>query len=395
VGLAQVGPPVKLSPDATDVVKGNNVFALDLYAQLSKDEGNVFFSPYSISTALAMTYAGAKGKTAEQMASTLHFSLPPDKLHTGFAEIIKHLNAGGDKRPYELTVANSLWGQKGFTFLPGFVHTTETKYGAAFKEVDFQKETEKARQAINAWVEEKTKDKIKELLQQGDVTEMTRLVLTNAIYFKASWAKKFHVESTKEEEFTLPGGGKVKVDFMRKQFESMPYFDGGKFHLVSIPYKDDALSMIVLLPKKDSTLAELEKSLTAANLSAWLGDMKTHDVDLKLPKFRTTSRFELKKVLSDMGMPVAFTPEADFSGITSQTKLMISKVIHKAFVDVHEKGTEAAAATAVIVAPPSAPPQYPKATFHADRPFVFLLHEHHTNSILFMGRLNDPTEKSK
>lgn len=388
LGLAQAQPvKEKLGNEAREVAQGNNVFALDLYAQLSKDDGNIFFSPYSISTALGMTYAGAKGKTAEQMASTLHFSLPQEKLHVGMGELIKHLNAQGQDRPYQLTVANSLWGEKTFSFRPEFINLTETKYSAGLKSLDFQTQTDKSRQMINKWVEDKTNDKIKELLKTGDITAMTKLVLTNAIYFKAGWYIRFAEGGTKPADFALTDGKTVKVPMMQKH-QNLPYYGGDDFHAVEIPYKGGELSMVVLLPKKGG-LAALEKKLTAANLKQWT-KMTMHDVDLKLPKFKTTSRFELKEVLSAMGMPEAFSEAADFSGMTTQGKLMITKVIHKAFIDVHEEGTEAAAATAVIAAPPSAPPQFPKANFHVDQPFVLLIREQQTGSILFMGRITNP-----
>jgi serpin B len=319
----------------------------------------------------------------------LHFELPADKLHAGFGELIQRFNAQGEKRPYQLSVANRLWAQQGYTFLPGFLSLTENKYGAGVKELDFNANPEAARKAINAWVEKQTNDKIKELLQAGDIKNVTRLVLTNAIYFKSGWAHQFWENGTKPGDFTLASGKTVKAQLMQKH-EDTGYFDGGTFQAVSLPYKDNALSMIVLLPKKADGLPELEKKLTAANLKQWLAKLSEHNVNLKLPKFKTTSRFDLAKTLSAMGMPTPFTPAADFSGMTTQEKVLIAKVIHKAFVDVHELGTEAAAATAVIIAPPSAPPPLPPATFHADRPFVFLIRENATGSILFMGRITNP-----
>jgi serpin B len=390
VGLAQT-LPAPPSADAKTVAQDGNAFACDLYARLQKEEGDIFFSPYSISTALAMTYAGAKGKTAEEMATVLHFDLPPDKLHAGFAELVKRFNAQGEKRPYQLSVANRLWGQKGFTFLPAFLNLTTDKYGAGLEELDFVKQTEESRKIINAWVEKQTNDKIKDLLQKGDIETTTRLVLTNAIYFKAAWASKFLADSTKPGDFTLANGTKVKVPLMAK-FEHLGYFDGGTFQALNIPYKDYALSMVVLLPRQADGLPALEKQLTAANLKQWSNKMTTHNVNLKLPKFKTTSRFNLGQTLSDMGMPTAFNPDkADFSGMTTQDQLYISKVIHKAFVDVHEIGTEAAAATAVIMnAPIGLPPKLPQATFHADRPFLYLIQENQTGAILFMGRLTNP-----
>lgn len=378
----------KLSDDVHAVSQGNNVFALNLYAQLSKEKGNLFFSPNSISTALAMTYAGAKGKTAEDMASTLHFGLPSDRLHAALGDLVKHLNGQGANRPYQLSVANRLWGQKNYNFLPAFLKLTENSYGAGLQEVDFVGNAEQARQIINAWVEKETKEKIKELIQKNILNADTRLVLTNAIYFKAGWAIPFPDKGTMPEDFTLADGKQVKAPTMTKS-EIMSYHQAGNFAAVRIPYKGNALSMIILLPKDANGLGDVEKSLTSAELAKFLQQMKPHRVDLKLPKFKTTSEFSLKKVLSDMGMAIAFSPAADFSGMTTQDSLFISAVIHKAFVDVHEKGTEAAAATAVIMAKSEAP-IVPEATFHVNRPFTFLIQENHSGSILFMGRVMNP-----
>jgi serpin B len=385
--------PGPLSADAKAVVQGNNLFACDLYAQLRQEPDNLFFSPYSISTALAMTYAGARGNTAAEMAATMHFDLPPEKLHPGFGELIKHLNAPGKDRPYQLTVANRLWGQQGYNFLPEFLKLTEDQYRAGLKEVNFAGATEAARQEINAWVEKQTQDKIKELLKKGVLNVNTRLVLTNAIYFKAPWAVPFEEAATKPGDFTLASGDKAQVPMMHKAEKKLLYLKGKDFTAVQIPYKGHELAMVVLLPNTADGLAAVEKSVSAAQLNTWLKQMTLHKVDLKLPKFKVTSEFSLKTVLSDMGMKSAFDPKAaDFSGMTSPTKLFISAVIHKAFVDVNEKDTEAAAATAVVMQGKSEPPEYPHATFHVNRPFLFLLKEQQTGSILFVGRVTDPTK---
>jgi serpin B len=387
--LAVAKPAGKLDPDTAAVVKGNNVFALDLYGRLRQKDGNLFFSPYSISDALAMTYAGARGQTAEQMATTLHFALPAQRLHPAFGELIRYLNAGGKDRKYQLSVANALWGQKGYTFLPDFIRLTKDVYEGGLKEVDFVK-TEEARKTINHWVEEQTKDKIKDLIPEGALASDTRLVLTNAIYFKSAWAEAFHEGATKKEDFHLGGGRKVQVPMMHTN-EALRYRDGGTFHALELPYQSRQLSMIVLLPKKVDGLAELEKDLTSARLDEWLKAMKVHQVNVVLPKFKFSAEFSLKDVLSAMGMPLAFSKRADFSGMTTREQLYIDKVLHKAFVDVNEKGTEAAAATAVIARPTSAP-NYARADFRADHPFVFLIRENRTGSILFLGRVANPQQ---
>jgi serpin B len=378
-----------LSKESQAVVQGNNEFAFDLYKQLRKEEGNLFFSPYSISSALGMTYAGARAETADQMASTLHFPFEQAKLHPAFKEVVELLNARGEKRPYQLSVANRLWGQKGYDFAPEFLKTTEDNYHAGLQQLDFSSETEKARLTINGWVEKETQDKIKDLIPSGALANDTRLVLTNAIYFKSPWFEPFIKQATKDGNFQT-GTESVKVPMMHKH-DTMAYMENEQFQAVSIGYKGNQLSMVVLLPRKGKTLENVEVGLTDVKFRGYLGGMRTRMVDLKLPRFKMTSKFQMKKVLSEMGMPLAFSDNADFTGMTSREKLKIDQVIHKAFVDVNEEGTEAAAATAVIMRPTSAAVNpLPPVNFHADRPFLFLIRENVTGSVLFMGRVSNP-----
>ncbi|MCS7046440.1 MAG: serpin family protein [Gemmataceae bacterium] len=380
------GQPVGEDP----VVAGNTHFAADLYAQLAKREGNLFFSPYSISTALAMTYGGARGNTAAQMVQALHLAQPDERLRAGFARLHRLFNDKKIERSYELRTANALWGQTGYGFLPDFLRLTEATYGAGLRELDFMGDFEKARHTINRWVEEQTNDRIKDLIQPGVLKPDTRLVLTNAIYFKAAWQNNFSSEGTKPRPFTLASGRKVDVPMMAKQ-EKTAYYAGPDFQLVELPYQRHELSMVVLLPKKHDGLPALEKQLTPANLARWLKAAQMHDVDLQLPKFKITAEFQLNDVLAALGMTDAFDErKADFSGLTTRERLVISAVVHKAFVDVHEKGTEAAAATAVVIGVTALPPEYPKAVFHADRPFLFLIKERQTGSVLFLGRFVQP-----
>jgi serpin B len=376
--------------DRGALVRGNNEFAFALYGRLDKKPGNLFFSPYSISTALAMTYVGARGKTAEQMADVLHFTLPGPRLHDSFSALQSEIQGGGKKRNYELHVANRLWGQKGYHFLPEFLQLTKTRYGGGLAELDFVHQTEKARETINKWVEQQTKDKIKDLIVRGALDINTRLVLTNAIYFKDAWLHQFSAKWTKKEDFHLSAENKVSVPMMH-QVEDCPFYQGEDFSMVSLPYQGNDLSMIVILPAKVDGLPALEISLSEKAVTNWLKKTGRRRVDLTLPKFKMTSQFSLGDVLAAMGMKLAFSNAADFSGMSSEEKLKISAVIHKAYVDVNEKGTEAAAATAVIVATASSvqvPP--PPATFRADHPFVFLLRDTRTGSILFMGRVANP-----
>jgi serpin B len=388
-GVGTAHQPQAPHPDVASVVKGNDAFAVDLYQQLATKDGNLFFSPYSISNALAMTYAGARGNTAAEIQKTLHFTLGQDKLHPAFADLIKKISGNGQPRKYQLTVANRLWGQKDYGFHADFLKLTQTHYGAGLKEVDFIGATEAARQAINAWVEEQTKDKIKELLQPDVLSVDTRLVLTNAIYFKAAWLREFNEKATAPGKFLLPGNKDVQVPLMHLTTDA-GYYDGGSFALLDLPYEDNQLSMVVVLPKEVDGLPALAKSLTSAKLGEWLSKRAYRPVDVTLPKFKFTSQFRLKGALTALGMKTPFSGAADFSGMTTRDNLFISDVIHKAFVDVHEKGTEAAAATAVILDKKKGGPLDEPVTFRADHPFVFLIRDNQTGSILFLGRLARP-----
>jgi serpin B len=372
--------------DVAAVVSGNTEFAFDLYAKLRGKDGNLFFSPESISTALAMTYAGARGETAEEMAKTLHFKLKEGQLHPAFHALIEELNGAGKKRGYQLNVANALWGQKGYGFLPAFLKLTKSNYGAGLQEVDFAGETEKARQTINAWVEKQTKDKIKELLQPGVIDSSTRLVLTNAIYFKGDWDRQFRKDLTHKEAFHL-SADKTADAMMMHDTGKFKYLDGGSFQALEMPYKGKELSMVVLLPKKVDGLADFEKTLTAAKVSEWLPKLREQEVVVALPKFKMTSEFSLKDTLAAMGIKQLFTAGADLSGMNGKRDLFVSAVVHKAYVDVNEEGTEAAAATGVAVKLAAAPI---RTEFRADHPFVFLIRDNHSGSVLFLGRVVNP-----
>jgi serpin B len=379
---------------AAPVVEGNTRFALDLYGRLRGSAGNLFFSPYSVSSALAMTYAGARGETARQMAETLHLTLPPDQLHPAVHALIEHINGTGDPatRPYQLATANALWGDQGDSFLPAFLDLTRANYGAGLRQVDFRHAPDDARKAINVWVEEQTRDKIRDLLGPPDVTSSTSLVLVNAIYFKGDWYSPFRAVMTQEDgTFHAPGGRAVKTPMMR-QTGDFAHFDGGTFQLLDMPYAGSNLSMDVLLPKDPEGLPALEAKLSASDLSSWLGKLSRPKVAIEFPRFKLTETVRLAPTLSAMGMPAAFDgSKADFSGMNGQRNLFISQVIHKAFVDVNEKGTEAAAATAVVMERSSKIMTPPKIIpFRADHPFLFLIRDRVSGSILFLGRVVEP-----
>ncbi len=395
------------------VVEGNNEFALALFAELRAKEKNLFFSPYSISTALALVYAGAKGQTETQMAKALHFPTSPvvpdrQRFASAFGKIIKDLNARGKKGGYELTVANALWGQQGYEFLKEFLELIKTNYDGQLNKVDFVNAAETARKTINAWVEEKTNNKIKDLIASGVLNRWTRLVLTNAIYFKGNWARQFETDRTREAPFTLISGDKIEVPMMNETAE-FGYMEAEDFQGLELPYVDNELSMIIFLPKtsevmpgygsalrrdeslpKGNGLAEFEKKLTTENLSQWLSRLHERKVIVSVPKFKVTDEFSLASVLKSMGMTDAFTPDAaDFSGINGKRDLFISAVIHKAFVNVDEEGTEAAAATAIVMGVTSAGPEQTP-VFRADHPFLFIIRDNQSGSILFIGRVMNP-----
>jgi len=374
--------------DRAAVVEGNNAFAVALYGQLRDQGGNLFFSPESISTAPAMAYAGARGDTASEMAKTLHFTLPPDRLHPAMGALLDDLNAAHDG--YQLSVSDALWAQQGSRFLEDFLNIIKSDYGGGLNEVDFRGATEAARLTINRWVEQKTQDKIKDLLPPGAVRANTRLVLTNAIYFKGDWQTQFDKAQTKNEDFHLSPAQTKKALLMHRE-GGFNYFNGGTFQVLELPYKSGELSMIVFLPNDVSGLSAFEPSLTASNLQQWLRQLgPVAKVIVTMPKFTMTRQFELGSALSAMGMPQAFGDDANFSGMTGNRDFAISAVIHKAYIDVNEEGTEAAAATGVTMRAAVARAPQPPVIFRADHPFVFLIRDNHSGGILFMGRVADP-----
>ncbi len=393
IGLAKIDLFAQDRSDKQTVIQGNNEFAFDLYAKLSKEKegGNLFFSPASISTALAMTYAGARANTATQMANTLHFTLSQEQLHPAFSELMKELEADPQKSGYRLSRANALWGQTGYKFYDEFISITKNYYDAGFKEVDFinDKNREETRKTINSWVEDKTNYKIKDLIKPGILENLTRLVLTNAIYFKGKWQFQFDAKNTQNSAFTLLSGEEIRVPMMN-QAKEFNYMENEELQIIEMPYVGDKLSMAALLPKKIDGLKQVEGSLTQDNLNNWSSNLRNREVVVSLPKFKMTSEFELNEALKSLGMVDAFNMEsADFSGMTpNPVGLYISKVIHKAFVDVNEEGTEALAATAVAMAESGIPE--PKPVFRADHPFVFIIRDTNSGNILFIGRVTDP-----
>jgi serpin B len=381
---------VEVSPDLKALVNGNNRFACDLYGRLRAEKGNIFFSPNSISTALAMTYGGAKGVTEKQMADVLHFGFAQDPLHQAFAALRGRLNF--DDKDVEVRIANRLWGQTGYKFLPAYLELTKDRYGAELGEVDFAHQSDAARRTINTWVVEQTQGKIKDLIPSGVLNNLTRLVLTNAIYFKGKWADQFRKEATKNLPFHISAAENINVPMMYQKHE-FKYGAVDNLQIIELPYVGNQLSMFVLLPKDVDGLPSLEEKLTQVNLEKWTSAVREQEVDVYLPKFTLTSEFSLKDVLQKMGMSAAFnSQQADFSLMDGKKDLYLSAVVHKAFVDVNEEGTEAAAATGVVADSKEA--RIPL-TFRADHPFVFLIRDGKTGSILFIGRLLSPPKASE
>jgi serpin B len=397
--VAMAAPPVAAAPpssntaDQAEVVKGSNAFAVDLYAQLSRQPGNLFFSPESISTAFGMAYAGARGQTASEMKHVFHFTLPPDKLHPAMGALLAEMNA--QHKGYELRVADALWAQQDANFETDYLKLVQSDYAAGFHRVNFKLLPETVRATINSWVEKQTNDKIKDLISPGALNPTTRLVLTNAIYFKGNWQDQFDKEATQKEEFHLSAAQWVMTPMMHRT-GGYRYFDGGTFQALELPYSGDEISMVVLLPKQTDGLAAMEKSFTSRSASDWIQKLEPTDkVILTLPRFTMTQQFELNSALSAMGMSQAFSSAADFSGMTGKPDFAISAAIHKAFIDVDEQGTEAAAATAVVMFATAMQhrfPEPPPVVFRADHPFLFILLDTKSGSMLFLGRVADPTK---
>lgn len=374
-----------VAADARALVAANNRFAIDIYSRLRGDPGNLFLSPYSMSTAFGMAYAGAGGQTRDEMAKVFHFTLAANRLHATFGALRQSLDRGVSRGAYELRTANRVWGQQGFPFLPSFVEVTRDAYGAPMQEADFIHAFEPARQAVNGWVQDQTHDRIKDLFPPGSIDDLTRLVIANAIYFKGLWSRPFDPAKTVESSFMLDRATPVLVPTMIQESEFWTGYGHG-VQLLELPYQGKDLSLVVVLPLQVDGLAGVEQGLTWEQLSGWLAQLAPRTLEVQLPSFKFSSKFPLNARLADMGMPSAFLPgAADFSGMDGRRDLHISAAIHQAFVEVNEKGTEAAAATGIAVGTTDARPM-----FVANRPFLFLIRDRVTESILFIGRVVDP-----
>ena len=379
--------------DLTTLVDGNSAFAFNLYQALREADGNLFYSPYSISLALVMTYAGARGETAQQMADTLHFTLSQNRLHPAFNSLDLELARRGegakgkDGERFRLNIVNAIWGQKDYEFLSDFLDLLAENYGAGLRILDFASAPEESRITINNWVSDQTEGRIEDLISQGLIDALTRLVLTNAIYFNAAWEYPFNEDVTKDRPFYLLDGSEVSVPMM-SQTETFGYAEGDEYQAVELPYDGDELSMVILLPR-DGQFEAFEDVMDAQLVDGIIGRLEHRQVILAMPRFEFESSFSLGETLAAMGMPIAFSGGADFSGMTGNRDLFIADVIHKAFVSVDEAGTEAAAATAVVMEM-SAPPGTP-VEVTVDHPFIFLIHDIQTGAILFVGLVIDPS----
>ncbi len=386
-----------------EVVDANNQFAFDLYYELDEEEqGNIFYSPYSISTALAMTYEGAKGQTADEIKSVFHFP-ESNILRPNFAAIYNEINR--EKKAYELRTGNALWAQYDYKFLEDYINRVEQYYGGKVANLDFKQETEKSRQTINSFIEEQTNDKIQDLIPPRILNSMTRLVLTNAIYFKGTWEWEFDESDTHDQNFKITPTTVVKTPMMHMDPDKAKfnYADLEKLQILELPYKGEKISMLILLPKQAEdydhetgkrivssyTLKDIE--LSSEKLNEYKSQMQETELDsISIPKFEFDTKYSMKETLRNLGMPTAFTPKADFSKMDGTESLYINNVIHQAYVKVNEKGTEAAAATAVIMVLEGMKMQ--ENVFRADHPFIFIIQEKETGNVLFMGRVTDPTQ---
>jgi serpin B len=398
---ARIANPQVPTGDQQSLAAANRAFAAALYQELSSSDGNLFFSPYSISLALAMTYAGARGDTAAQMANALHFTLPPEQLHPAFNSLDETITSLGSStnhptpspgdpsgQGFQLSIANAIWGQKGFDFLPAYLDLLAQNYGAGLRLADFAAAPEASRQAINNWVSQQTKEKIKDLFPQGTIDSDTRLALVNAIYFKASWLYTFSKEATQDGVFHLLDGSQVTVSMMSNNHTANLYERGDNFQAVGLPYYGGQTMMVVVLPD-EGQFTSFEPGLDAAKLESILNGLQGGAVELTLPKFKIESSFSLPETLKKMGMVDAFSGDADFSGMDGRRDLFISAVVHNAFVSVDEQGTEAAAATGIAMATAAMmnPP-----VVRVDRPFLFFIYDRGSGTVLFAGRVMNPAQ---
>ncbi len=392
-GLLTLGPNLLHAaavPDTAAIAQANNAFAADLYGKLKSEDGNLFFSPYSIHLAFGMVGAGAGGNTADQIGKALHLDRNPVDAAVGQGALQALLNEVQSKGNVQLAVANSLWPEQSYPFRKDYLSLLDEHFQVSVSPCDFSGQPDTERRRINRWVEDQTRDRIKDLMPEGSVTPATRLVLANAIYFKGNWQHQFKASTTKDAPFFLAPGGQVDAPLMTQK-ESFRFAEHPGLQVLSMPYAGGELSMVVLLPEARDGLAAVESQISAAQLQEWTGRLRRAEVTVLFPKFKVESSFELNRTMVALGVQDAFAPgRANFSGMTERNDLFISDAVHKAFVEVNEEGTEAAAATGIgmrLAALPSQP-----TVFRADHPFLYLIRHEATGAILFMGRMMNPKE---
>ena len=368
------------------VALASNAFAFGLYKRLNKDGGNLFFSPYSISSALAMTYAGAQGSTREEMSEVFGYDKDNLTHARGYKALQNHFSSISQKE-LELNVANSLWCQQDYAFEQEFLDINRKYFSAAVRQVNFKRKYQQVRKQINQWVEQKTNQKIQDLIDEGVLDRMTRLVLVNAIYFNGNWEHPFDKENTRQDNFYPTPTHAEKVPFMNHSLR-LPYFEEKLFKAVALPYTEGKLSMLILLPQKHEYMPKIEDELSGIFYQGLIDSMKNQQVNLSIPRFKLKAKYQLNDPLRKMGMESAFNDKADFSGMTGDKDLYISDVVHQSYVEVHEKGTEAAAATGVVMRKTSIITE--KKHFKADHPFLFIIKDQESQAILFMGKMQHP-----
>ncbi len=400
-GFQKSGLQRELSPSVDPdqlqtLAKDNTAFAMKFYDQIRSQDGNLVYSPFSISVALSMAMAGAEGATQTAMMDALQLSLPVDSVYPAYDALLlaiqaseEQTNEGMDGNPFKLNIANSTWGQAGFTFKEAFLDTLARYFGAGMYTVNYQQEPEAARQAINDWIAQETENKITDLIPQGAINELTRLVLANAIYFNGSWLYPFSEQRTVEAPFNLLDGSQSTAEMMSLSGEHLVYGSGDGYQVVQLPYLSSDFVMTILVPD-EGKFESFESALTPDFMTLIKNRMAMERVDLQMPKFDFATSVNANDPLSALGMGIAFDPQqADFSGMTDEEKLLITDVLHKATITVDESGTEAAAATSVIMGVTSAMPAEP-ISLVIDRPFMFFIEHQSTGTILFMGRVVQP-----
>ncbi len=369
-----------------------NQFSFDFYKTvLASEKKNLFASPFSVSAAFAMVYAGAEKETLDEMSKTLYFNNTPD-FHTQQATFQENLQKGLPKG-LSLEVANALWIKQGYKFLPAYQDIMQNTYKAKLAALNYDNR-EEACATINQWTSEKTHEKIKEIVKPAHIHPLTRLILTNAIYFKSNWQKSFDKQNTRPHPFAVSAGKTENCDFMQKK-DYFKYFENERLQMIELPYTDESASMFVVLPTPQNSLEDVEKEFTYVNYEKWINASHSTDVQVLLPKFKIESDLTLNGSLQDMGIKMAFKEgAAQFGKIMERTPLHIALVLHKSFVEVNEEGTEAAAVTAIIMQTTESSIKHEPMhkIFFANRPFLFLIKDHKTGAILFMGKVMNPKD---